>query len=288
MGMYLRTMIAALLLTAVGGGGAVAACDPATAPCRYEMESGVYHAALPDGPGPHPALVFLHGWGGTGAATIRNKGLVSAVTDRGYAFIAPTGQPRSGGRSGASWNSRAVTGDGVRDDVFFINTVLAHASKTLDVDRDRVLIGGFSGGGMMSWRIVCDRPETAAAYAPISGLMWRPLPEVCAGPAKLLHTHGWADPVVPMEGRSVAGGRITQGDLFVGLNLLRDAFACRADPPTDTELRGGYWRRAWTNCAPGAHLELAIHPGGHSIPKGWSKMALDWFEATQAGAEAIR
>lgn len=286
MGMYQRAIIAALLLIAVGGGEA-AACDPAVSPCRYEMESGVYHAALPDGPGPHPALIFLHGWGGTGEATVRNRGLVKQFTDRGYAFIAPTGMPRPG-RSGSFWNSRLNEGDGFRDDMLFINTIVSHASKTLGVDRDQIMIGGFSGGGMMAWRIACDQPNTAFAYAPISGLMWRPLPETCAGPARLLHVHGWDDPVVPMEGRSVAGGRITQGDLFVGLNLLRDAFGCRADPPTEARVDGDYWRRAWTDCAPGAHLELAIHPGGHSMPKGWSKLALDWFEAMQAEAEAIR
>lgn len=287
--MIRRAGLLILCLAAAFAWPAVAeACDPVAAPCRQQMESGVYHVRLPDGAGPHPALIFLHGWGGTGEATMRDTGLVNSVTARGYAFIAPTGQPRSGGRSGASWNSRAISGDGVRDDVFFIRTVIAHAAASLDVDPDRVLVGGFSGGGMMVWRIACDTPQTAAAYAPVAGLMWRPLPETCAGPAKLLHVHGWADPVVPMEGRSVAGGAITQGDLFVGLKLLRDAFGCASDQPDETWLRDGYWRRAWTACAPGARLELALHPGGHSVPKGWSDMALDWFEAVTRPAEAIR
>ena len=63
-------------------------CDPTTARCAYELDSGVYHAALPATDGPLPAIVFLHGWGGTGEATIRNRGLVGAFTSRGYAFLA--------------------------------------------------------------------------------------------------------------------------------------------------------------------------------------------------------
>ena len=29
----------------------------------------------------------------------------------------------------------------------------------------------------------------------------------------------------------------------------------------------------------GARLDFALHDGRHSIPRGWAKMALDWFEA---------
>ncbi len=267
------------LLAAIPAPAAANGCDPTAKPCRYEMDGGVYHAALPKGDGPHPVVVFMHGLGGTGASTIRNKALVRSATGRGYAFIAPTGQRHPRRPRAAWWNSRGATNPSLRDDTEFLNAVLSDAVDRLGVDRDRVLIGGFSNGGMMSWRIACDAPETAAAYIPVAGLMWRPLPETCVGPAKLLHTHGWADPVVPMEGRSVGGGRITQGDLFAGLNLLRDAFGCKADPPNETSQDGEYWRRAWTNCAPGAHLELAVHPGGHGVPQSWTKLALDWFEA---------
>jgi len=285
--MTLRTGFLALLLAAALSSPARAnGCEPAS-PCEIELPNGVYYAALPEGPGPRPALVFLHGYGGTGAATIRDKELVREVTGRGYAFLAPTGQPRSGGRSGATWNSRAQVGNGERDDVAFLASVFDDAAERLGVDRSRILLSGFSSGGMMVWRAVCDAPESAAAYAPIAGLMWRPLPETCAGPAKLLHVHGWADTVVPMEGRTVGSG-ITQGDLFVGLNLLRDAFGCASDQPDEAWLRDAFWRRAWTNCAPGARLEFALHPGGHSIPKGWTDLALDWFEAMTAEGEAIR
>lgn len=98
-------------------------------------------------------------------------------------------------------------------------------------------------------------------------------------PVRMLHVHGWADPVAPLEGRSVADGRITQGDLFAGLDLMRAALGCVRDDPDGFGARDIYLIRRWTDCAPGAELEFALHPGGHRIPPGWADLALDWFEA---------
>lgn len=39
----------------------------------------------------------------------------------------------------------------------------------------------------------------------------------------------------------------------------------------------GLWRKRWS-CELGS-LELVLHKGGHGLPKGWTKIALDWFES---------
>ncbi len=242
-----------------------------------EMEDGFYHAKVPATTGPHPAVIFLHGYGGRGAGIIENRGLVSALNDRGYAVIAPQGIPRRPGDKGGTWNSRVR--DGLRDDVAWLAAVAEDAATRLDIDRERIVLAGFSAGGMMAWRVACDAPNSFDAYAPIAGLMWRPLPEQCVGPVRMLHTHGWSDPVVPLEGRTVNGSGLTQGDLFRGLRLLRAASGCSKDAPNSFARNGIYQHRRWSDCVPGSALEFALHPGGHSIPKGWSTLALDWFEA---------
>ena len=249
------------------------ACGDAETPCR--IEGGHYHAEAPDGDGPHPAVMFLHGWGGRGDGVLRNRGLVTALAGRGYAVIAPQGMPRRAGDRGGAWNSRAQPAR--RDDVAFLASVAADAARRFGLDRSRILLAGFSGGGMMTWRVACDAPGTFAAYAPIAGLLWRPLPEGCAGPVRLHHTHGWKDAVVPLEGRTVGGG-LTQGDLFAGLSLLRDANGCAKDAPDAFDADGPYLIRRWIACADGSALEVALHPGGHVIPKGWSALVLDWLE----------
>ncbi len=270
-----RIAAAAFLTVAMQAGGARAApaCGDVPTPCT--VEEGVYHAAAPAGAGPHGAVVFLHGWGGRGEGILRNRGLVEAVTGRGYALIAPQGMPRRPGDRGGSWNVRRNPRG--RDDIAFLASVAADAAARFDLDPARIVLAGFSAGGMMTWRVACSAPDTFAAYAPIAGLLWRPLPAACDGPVRLHHTHGWSDPVVPLEGRIVGSG-IEQGDLFAGLALLRAAAGCESDAPDGYGAEAAYRLRRWEGCRPGAALEMALHPGGHVIPRGWSALALDWFE----------
>lgn len=253
---------------------AASACGGAADPCQ--AGGGIYLAQTPEGPGPHPALFFLHGWGGTGAGVMAEEAMVSAALARGWAVVAPQGMPRREGDTGASWNSFAAPER--RDDVAFLAAAAEDAAARFGLDRGRMILGGFSGGGMMTWRVACDAPASFAAYAPVAGLLWRPLPERCAGPVAMLHVHGWADQVVPLEGRSVAGGRITQGDLFAGLDLMRDAAGCAADAPDGYDARDPFLLRRWTSCAPGGRIDFALWPGGHSTPAGWADLALGWFE----------
>ncbi|MEM9012991.1 MAG: polyhydroxybutyrate depolymerase [Pseudomonadota bacterium] len=258
-------------------------CGDAETPC--EIDGGHYHAALPADGAARGAVLFLHGWGGTGRGVIRNGGLVSGFLERGYALIAPQGMPRREGDTGGSWNSFAR--ESRRDDVAFLDSVAADAVARFGLDRDNMAVTGFSGGGMMAWRVACDAPATFRAYGPIAGLLWRPLPESCAGPIRMQHTHGWADPVVPIEGRSVAGGRFTQGDLFRGLDILRAASGCVKDDPDSYDAAEPYLIRRWTSCAEGGEIEMALHPGGHSIPPGWSTLFLDWYEAGAVSAGGL-
>jgi polyhydroxybutyrate depolymerase len=65
--------------------------------------------------------------------------------------------------------------------------------------------------------------------------------------------------------------------LFVGLELMRRTNECERDDPDAYEVEGSFWRRRWTECATGAALEFAMHPGGHKTPAGWPAMALNWF-----------
>ena len=255
-----------------------AVCGGPDAPC--EIEGGLYHFS-PAGAPDAPAVIFLHGWGGTGRGVIRNRGLANRLRDRGYALIAPQGMPRWEGDEGGGWSS--VPGRERRDDVAFLAAVAGDAAARHGVDRRRIVLAGFSGGGMMTWRTACEAPDSFAAYAPVAGLLWRPLPESCAGPFRMLHTHGWSDVVVPIEGRSVAGGQITQGDLFRGLDLLRAALGCVKDDPDAYAERDAYLIRRWTDCAEGGELEMALHPGGHGVPRGWDALALDWYEGAAEG-----
>ncbi len=276
----LRLALAILALIA-SAAGAAAGCAADPAPCT--LAGGDYHIELPAGAGPDlPAVMFVHGYGGTGAGTMTNRGMVEAILARGYAVIAPDGMPMTG-RNGHNWAFMAERGS-TRDDIAFLQQVRDDATARFGLDPQRMLLAGFSVGGSMVSYLACARPGAFAAYAPVSGGFWRPHPESCAGPVRLLHTHGWNDTTVPLEGRILGGGDLSdpnvfaQGDIFRTMEIWRAANGCRGLRADAFATQGLFWRRSWTRCTPGTALELALFPGGHSIPKGWATLALDWFE----------
>lgn len=271
----MRLFLTFVVLALTSGFASAETCGGPDASCTLS-DGGAYHAAMPDGEA-KATLVFLHGFGGRSEGVIKNKRFLKPLLARGFAVVAPQGLPFRADTKGGAWNS--FDNPERRDDVAFLNAVADDAAARFGLSRAAMMIGGFSGGGMMTWRVACNQPASFAAYAPIAGLLWRPLPTDCAGPLRMHHTHGWSDPVVPIEGRSVGGGFATQGDLFEGLDLIRRANGCVKDDPDKYNEKGMYLSRIWTDCTPGSALVMALHPGGHRIPTGWSDIAMDWFEA---------
>ncbi|TAG22235.1 MAG: polyhydroxybutyrate depolymerase [Rhodobacterales bacterium] len=260
--------------TALFASTAMADCNGAAEPCR--IENGTYHIVLPEGEtGPLPAIVLLHGYGGEGVGTIRNKAMVSLMLGRGYAVIAADGQPRDNGE-GRTWDfhpDRPAT----RDETAFLVAVADDAAARFGLQRDAMLLAGFSIGGSMTSYVACEAPNAFAAYAPVAGSFWRPHPVDCAGPVRLLHTHGKADQTVPLTGREIMPGFV-QGNVFEAMEIWRKTNGCPSTVADRTETLGIYTVQHWTKCQPGTDLRLALHEGGHSIPKGWAQMAVDWFE----------
>ena len=257
----------------------VHACGTPESDCS--LAGGTYRIALPEGVPTPPVVVYLHGAGGRAAGVMKNTGMIEAFRRRGYAVLAPQGVDTKR-RFSPNW---AVNDgrDHPRDDVDFVGRVIEDAAARHGIDTDRVLLTGFSRGASMVWDIACTAPETATAYVAIAGAFWEPLPREtgCAAPVDLYHIHGWTDRVVPLEGRSLRGGAVVQGDVFQSLFLLRATNGCTARQPDSAPMdeTPGYWMRSWTDCTSGARIDFALHPGGHMLPRGWIARAMDWFEA---------
>ncbi|MCV6596719.1 MAG: alpha/beta fold hydrolase [Mangrovicoccus sp.] len=267
---------AALMLSQGGALPAMARCaEDLEAVCQ--VETGRYHVALPDGQsGPVPAVLFLHGWGSNGANALGNAKIAAPILARGYALITPDGLPRSTG-NGGTWSFHPDWPQ-ARDEIAFFKEVIKDAAAQHGVDPAQVILTGFSIGGSMTAYAACQAPELFAAYAPLGGNFWRPHPESCAGPVRMLHSHGWSDTVVPLEGRYLRDGQIAQGDIFAAMEIWRAANGCDALRADHFEMTDRYWRRKWDRCAPGSDLELALFPAGHIIPEDWPEMMLDWVE----------
>lgn len=261
---------------ALAGLASAASADCADAPGPCAVKGGTYHIVLPQAERP-PVLVFLHGHGGEGAGPIGNPALIAPMLARGWAVLAPDGEMRPGGTGKRSWNF--FPGWEGRDETAFLREVTEDAIARFDLDPARVVLGGFSAGAFMVNYLACATPGAYSAYVPVSGGFWRPHPETCNGPVRLFHTHGWSDPVVPLEGRSLGGGRLQQGDIFAGLEIWRIANGCVEHKPDSYSVTGPFQRRVWASCDPGGVIEFALFPGGHLVPEGWADMMLDWYDA---------
>ncbi len=241
-------------------------------PCS--IAKGSYHYAIPaNRSAAMPVILHFHGYGSSGAAALRNAPVAEAATARGYIFVALDGTPGPLAPQRNDWSVRDGTPPW-RDEAGFARAVLDDLARRYAIDRTRVLMTGFSRGGSMVWDIACHDPAGFTAFAPASGAFWRPLPEACSGPVKLLHHHGWSDKVVPIEGRQIPGLPIRQGDVFAGMGILREAAGLGDDLLQSFAVEGDTLCRLWMDEA----LRLCLHPGGHTPPSGWIDQVLDWFE----------
>jgi polyhydroxybutyrate depolymerase len=258
----------------------LADCLDQKGPCQ--IATGEYHIVRPVGiEGDVPAVMFLHGYGSNGAETQKNTGMLNAILARGYALIAPSGRDELG-NEGRDWSFHPDFHE-ARDETVFLRAVLDDAAAKYGIDRDRVLMAGFSIGGSMTAYAACEDPGLASAYAPVAGNFWRPYPAKCAGPVRLLHTHGWTDTTIPLEGRILGMGdgaatQVRQGDAFAAMEIWRATNGCDQMAADAFQIDGDFWHRRWDRCTPGSALEFALWRGSHAVPKGWADMALDWFE----------
>lgn len=276
---------------------AVASNPTRAAECGFRKESlcevplGSYYALEPQAKsdGPRPAVIFFHGGGGWGARIFESrKEMADDFAKRGYVVIAPNGKKRPGSRFGPGW-AFIPQFEPHRDDLAFVKEVIKDASNKFNIDRDRILMTGYSIGGSLTSYLACKDPKVATAFAPVAGGFWRPHPKDCSGPVKLLHTHGWRDQTVPLEGRplgEVPGGRVEQGDIYRTLNQWRIENECVKYRPDKFITDGPFWRRIWTHCLEGSALEFAIHSGGHEVPEEWANLAIDWFEGVTKAESA--
>ena len=233
-----------------------AACGADT-DCR--IGDRLYRIALPEGAagsGPVPAIVWAHGYRGSAAGVMRNGSMRKMLSDAGYALIAAEGV-------GGSWTlpngPRTPDSDGSEEFSYF-DALVADAVTNHNVDPDRILVSGFSAGGMMVWNLACHRPTLFAGFIPFSGTFWKEPPQACAAPASsVIHIHGTQDKTVPLTGRPIADTH--QGVVEDALAMYR---AHGDFGPSSYYQIGPLTCRSRQN-AEGEILQFCLFEGGHSF-----------------------
>ncbi|MEO9651931.1 MAG: prolyl oligopeptidase family serine peptidase [Roseobacter sp.] len=218
-----------------------------------------YRIAMPsdhDGATPVPVIIFAHGFRGTAQGVMRNRSLRQLSTELGAALIAVKSD-------GPGWNlpygPRTFDSDGSAEFSYF-DAVLEDAAARYPLDEKRVMVSGFSAGGMMVWNLACARPERFAGFAPIAGTFWLKPPETCDAPvANVIHIHGDKDTTVPLLGRAI--GETKQGQVPKVLEMYGDFGAFNA--PTSATYAGLSCKEQKN--AQGDILDFCLFSGGHSF-----------------------
>lgn len=179
----------------------------------------LHTAHVPAGKGPFPTILALHGWGASAHDLL---GIAPRVLDGEVLFLCPQGPlglQVAPGQQGYGWFPLSGGSDVDPTAIVAARGVLEgfleDALALYPIDPERLVILGFSQGGVMAYDLALGRPERFAALVALSS--WLPdavargLPENEARAAlPTLLIHGSRDPMIAIDNAQQARTRLEQ------------------------------------------------------------------------------
>lgn len=261
----------------LGEGGSATGCldaaDLTAGHHEIDCDGGIaYDVEIPSGceDGGCGLVVDLHGYTMTGDSEDENTGMRALGQTYGYVVIQPTAPADA--FSFPSWDQNAHA------DLVYAFT--ADLANLLGVDGTKIHAMGFSQGGGMTFRLLCDHADFFASGAPIGALHGcdfspgHPSEEI-----DILQVHGHADAVVSFGNVAVPqrNQALAAFDYGPPSVIEQDGghTATRYSTPSGTDFE--FWEHDYQTDAVVAFV--ALH--GHCVPGG------NDFDGTPAGYSCI-
>jgi phospholipase/carboxylesterase len=168
----------------------------------------LYTTHVPEGPGPHPTLIALHGWGASahdllGLAPVLHGGKAMVLCPQGsLAFQAGPGM------LGYGWFPLSQSGppdvQEIEKSLVILNAWIDEALARFPADPKKLVLGGFSQGGFMAYLLALRAPERYKALLALSSWLPEELAKsIAKQPAHAelpaLVIHGTEDPMIAVE-----------------------------------------------------------------------------------------
>lgn len=190
----------------------------------------------------YPMMLVLHGGTGSANHSVKTMGFEELANKERFLVVYGNGIGTVFGEDRRVWNAGECCGAAVRkntDDVGFIQKLLNEVKSNFKVDPKRIYVTGMSNGAMMTYRLICELPNTFAAAIPVAGALM--VTQKCehGSETAIMHIHGMKDESVPfLGGKSKGLVRMKYQPL---INSTIDVFSrmkkC-SDPKTTTTANG--------------------------------------------------
>lgn len=235
---------------------------------------------------PLALVIAYHGRGGT-AEGMEKLTKLDEVADRvGFIAVYTNGVDKSWG---AGVDADADK-EGV-DDVAFTAALLTKLESEYSIDKQRIVLTGFSDGAHMVQLLGCRLADRITAIVPVSGTLARQHATGCkpVRPLSVFEFHGTGDPIDPYQGGPVGYRRTgSVEDVDQGIAEWAERDHCEAKPVETTQppaADGTQLReRDFQGCASRVLVRLyRIEGAGHVWPGGRQYLPERWIgRATSA------
>jgi len=225
------------------------------------------------GPERLPLIVFLHGFGGSGAELAEALHLTEMADAFGFAYIAPEGVLDHSGRRFWNADPACCNFDDIEvDHIAALAEWIGRAAAHPRVDPRRVYLVGFSNGGFMAHRAGCEMSSRLAGIVSIAGAF--PSDASSCKPdhrLSVVQIHGDRDPIVKFEGGYLFANtrrpRTQSAEKSVAAWAKIDGCADETTPTREIDLdprvAGAETRvSSHAGCSAGRKVELWRIPGG--------------------------
>ena len=185
-------------------------------------------------------MVVIHGGMGNADHSLATMGFQPVADKEKFLVVIPNGTGTLFGGDRRVWNAGLCCGVAVRqdiDDISFFKKMLSELQTNFSIDSKRIYVTGMSNGAMMTYRLICEIPNTFAAAISVAGSL---VLENCQSGSEtaLLHIHGMKDKSVPYNGGMGEGlARFKYHPLQESIDHFAKMKKCSA--PTTTKQTNG-------------------------------------------------